>query len=176
MWVCFWVLYSVLLFLEDFIFKERGREGEREGEKHQCVVTSHMPPTGDLAQNPGMCPDWESNHWPFGSRVDAQSTEPHQPGLYFGLLISMSIFPPIPHSLDYSSFIFFQNCFSSCSSSAFPYELENNLVYIYKFFFLGLESNCIKLLAYPFWDNWHLSCVGSSSPNMLRVFSYLEIL
>ena len=22
--------------------------GEREGEKHQCVVASHMPPTGDL--------------------------------------------------------------------------------------------------------------------------------
>ena len=42
-------------------FRERGREGEREGEKHQCVVASCMPPTGDLARNPGMCPDWESN-------------------------------------------------------------------------------------------------------------------
>ena len=42
-----------------FIFRERGREGEREGEKHQCA--SCAPPTGDLARNPGMCPDWESN-------------------------------------------------------------------------------------------------------------------
>ena len=42
-------------------FRERGREGEREAKKHQCVVTSHVPPTGDLACNPGMCPDWESN-------------------------------------------------------------------------------------------------------------------
>ena len=42
-----------------FIFRERGREGEREGEKHQCVVASHTPPTGDLARNPGMNPDWE---------------------------------------------------------------------------------------------------------------------
>ena len=33
-----------------------GREGEREGEKHQCVDASHAPPTGDLACNPGMCP------------------------------------------------------------------------------------------------------------------------
>ena len=33
-----------------------GREGEREGEKHQCVVASRMPPTGDLACNPGMSP------------------------------------------------------------------------------------------------------------------------
>ena len=44
-----------------FIFREKGREGEREGEKHQCVVASHASVTGDLAQNPGMCPDWESN-------------------------------------------------------------------------------------------------------------------
>ena len=34
-----------------------GREGEREGEKHPCVVASHTPSTGDLACNPGMCPD-----------------------------------------------------------------------------------------------------------------------
>ena len=44
-----------------FIFKEKGREGEREGEKHQCVVTSFEPYPGDLACNPGMCPDWELN-------------------------------------------------------------------------------------------------------------------
>ena len=24
-----------------------------------------MPPTGDLACNPGMCPDWELNQWPL---------------------------------------------------------------------------------------------------------------
>ena len=24
------------------------------------MVASHRPPTGDLAHNPGMCPDWES--------------------------------------------------------------------------------------------------------------------
>ena len=35
-----------------FIFRERRREGERKGEKHQCVVASHMLPTGDLACNP----------------------------------------------------------------------------------------------------------------------------
>ena len=32
-----------------FIFRERGREGEREEEKHQCVVASCTPPTGELA-------------------------------------------------------------------------------------------------------------------------------
>ena len=41
-------------FLRDFIylFLERGWEGEREGEKQQCVVSSHTPPTGDLTCNP----------------------------------------------------------------------------------------------------------------------------
>ena len=63
-----------------FIFRERGGEGEREGEKHQCVVASHAPPTGDQAHNPGMCPDWESNQQPFGSQACTQSTELYQPG------------------------------------------------------------------------------------------------
>ena len=36
-------------FLILFIFRERGREGERDGEKHQCVVASHVPTNGDTA-------------------------------------------------------------------------------------------------------------------------------
>ena len=39
-----------------FIFKERGRVGEGEGEKHQCVVASCALPTGDLARNPSHVP------------------------------------------------------------------------------------------------------------------------
>ena len=50
-------------FFKDFIYLF---EGEGGGEKHQCVVASHAPPTGDLAPNPGMCPNWESNQQPFG--------------------------------------------------------------------------------------------------------------
>ena len=51
-----------------YIFRERGKEGEREGQKHQCVVASRAPPNGDLAHNPGTCPDWEWNWWSFGQR------------------------------------------------------------------------------------------------------------
>ena len=51
-----------------FIFRERGREGEREEEKHQCVAASHVDPTGDLACNPGMGPEQELNQRPFGSK------------------------------------------------------------------------------------------------------------
>ena len=50
---------SFFFFKYLFIFRE-GRESKREGEKHQCVVASHVAPTGDLAYNPGSCPDWES--------------------------------------------------------------------------------------------------------------------
>ena len=39
-----------------FIFGERAREGEREGEKHRSAA-SCMHPTGDQIPNPGMCPD-----------------------------------------------------------------------------------------------------------------------
>ena len=73
---------DIKFFLKDFIyllFRVRGREGERKGEKHQCVVASCTPSTGDLAQNPGMCPDWESNWRPFALQFGAQSTKPHQP-------------------------------------------------------------------------------------------------
>ena len=49
-----------------FLFRHRGREGERQGEKRQCVVASCMPPTGDLARSPGMRPDWELNQQRFG--------------------------------------------------------------------------------------------------------------
>ena len=43
-----------------YLFREKGSEGKREGEKHQ-LVDPHMPPTRDLAYNPGMYPEWESN-------------------------------------------------------------------------------------------------------------------
>ena len=55
-----------------------GRAGEREEEKHQCIVASGAPPTADVAHNPGICPDWESNQWPFSSQAGTESTEPHQ--------------------------------------------------------------------------------------------------
>ena len=60
------------------IFREG--EGEREGKKHQRVVASYMPPTGDLARNPDMCPEWEWNRPSFDSKVHTQSTQSHQPG------------------------------------------------------------------------------------------------
>ena len=56
-----------------------------------CVVAPHVPLSGDLADNPGMCPDWESNWQPFGSQASTQSTEPHQPELYSEVLTHIII-------------------------------------------------------------------------------------
>ena len=33
------------------------------------MVASHVSPIGNLACNQSMCPDWESNWWPFGSQL-----------------------------------------------------------------------------------------------------------
>ena len=64
-----------------YLFEREGKGWrKREGEKHQCVVASHVAPHRDLALNPGMCPDWKSNQQLFGLQAGTPSTEPHQPG------------------------------------------------------------------------------------------------
>ena len=58
-------------FLKDFIysFVERGEGREKDRERSISVwLPLACPPTGDLACNPGMCPDWESICQPFGSQ------------------------------------------------------------------------------------------------------------
>ena len=75
------------IFLEDFIylFLERG-EGERKWGRETSMCERYIdwlplacPPAGDLAHNPSMGPDWESNQQPFSSQAGTQSTEPRQP-------------------------------------------------------------------------------------------------
>ena len=68
-------------FLKSFfiLFLERGR-GEKERERNISMWLPLVPPTGDLAHNPGMCPDWELNQDPLVQQASTQFTEPHQPG------------------------------------------------------------------------------------------------
>ena len=75
-----------------FVF-EREEKGEKKRErnievqkKHQ-LAASLMCLTGDLALNPGMCPDWELNQQPFSSQAGTQPTEPHKPGLNWYLTV-----------------------------------------------------------------------------------------
>ena len=61
-----------------------------------CGCLSHIP-TGDLAHNPGMCPDWEMNWRSFGSQSDTQSTKPHQAGQHvFTIILSSYRLVPLP--------------------------------------------------------------------------------
>ena len=73
----FFFFFKIFIYL----FLERGwKEGERKEEKPQFVVAPRVALTGDLACNPGMRPDWESNQQPFGLHAHIQSTELHQAG------------------------------------------------------------------------------------------------
>ena len=80
----------MVLYFKDLTFLESGMEREREGEKHQCVVASYVPPTGDLAHNPGMCPTLETEPTTLSSQASTQSIEPHQPGQLFFISITES--------------------------------------------------------------------------------------
>ena len=64
-----------------YLFVVRGEEGGRQRGKETLMyernisplelIVSCMPPTGDLALKPGMCPDWESNQQPSFCRTMA---------------------------------------------------------------------------------------------------------
>ena len=108
-----WILV-LGFFKKDYIYllleRGEGREKERERniidqEKHR-LVASNTPPTGDLACNPGLCPDWESNHRPFSSQAGAQSTESHQAGQSF---ICSAVFFSFIKKLTYDLYNFKMN-------------------------------------------------------------------
>ena len=74
-----------------FIFRE-GKGGRKRGRETSMCGYLLSTPYGNLAHNPGMCPDWESNQQPFGLQAGAQSAEPHQPGWFLGFLIKTLCF------------------------------------------------------------------------------------
>ena len=77
-------LFYFLFFLNIYLFSERG-EGRDEGRERNIMCERDINPLPlappSLAHNPGMCPNWELNWWPFSSQAGTQSTEPHQPGV-----------------------------------------------------------------------------------------------
>ena len=64
-----------------YLFILERREG-REKKEHQCVVASRVSPTGDLAHNPDLCPEKESNQRSLARRPALNPLKPHQPGQY----------------------------------------------------------------------------------------------
>ena len=76
--------YLLVLSFKDFIFTERAREGEREGEEGTsvCERNSHQwplprAPTKDLAAPRACAPNGEPNRPPYTVRGNSQPTEPH---------------------------------------------------------------------------------------------------
>ena len=80
-----------------YLFLERGGRGEKEREETlMCERNIDGPPlactlTRDLACNPGMCPDKESNQQHFTLWNNTQPTEPHQSGLLGSLLLFLYV-------------------------------------------------------------------------------------
>ena len=70
-----------------FIYFYRGEGKEKERERNINVWLSFACPRhGDLACNPGMCPDWESNCQPFGSQASTQPLSHTSQGNYLLIL------------------------------------------------------------------------------------------
>ena len=90
-------------------------------EKHPSVA-SHMHPTKDVALNPGMCPDWESNQQPFSLWDGAQPTEPHWSGLLYCFH---------PHYIPFSkeNFNLFYFCYlNMLDLCTFAHNFSSNLI------------------------------------------------
>ena len=72
-------------FIYLFIYRSRGRKGEREGETHWCERETLIgcllyALSQGLTHSPGMCPDQEPNRWPLSLWEEVQPNEPHQSG------------------------------------------------------------------------------------------------
>ena len=138
----FITLYFILYyfyFLNFYLFLERGREREREGEKHQCVVASWPPPTGGLALNPGVCPRlgielatlWftgrSSIHWATPARTKKWYFIDHAVKV-------VPIFPPLPPHTQQPIF-----------PQAIPTALFMSMGHVYKFFGYSISYSLLYI-------------------------------
>ena len=87
-------IYTLLCFFKRFdllIFRERGRERERKGEKHQCLVVPRVPPHQGVGLQPRQVLWPGINQRPFVLHSGVCSTEQHQPGLTLFLELILGV-------------------------------------------------------------------------------------
>ena len=94
------LVFNILLIY----FRHRGRGGEREGEKHQCVVASHVLRTGDLTW-PTTQASALTGNGTSSSLVLKPALNPHQSGCAF-ILIKEWSFPKICRIPETPYFLF----------------------------------------------------------------------
>ena len=70
---------NIYFFLILFIFSQRGREGEREGNINVWLPFVRPPP-GTRPANQARALIWESNLQPSGWHPGVQSAKTHRPG------------------------------------------------------------------------------------------------
>ena len=66
MFIILLLIISQLLKVQNHSLFKKDFLNFRERERNINVCCLSYTPTGALACNPGMCPDWESNRQPFG--------------------------------------------------------------------------------------------------------------
>ena len=83
---------SVTLFFKRFylFISERGEGREKERERNINWLPLAHASVGDWTCSPSMCPDWESNWWPFALQDGTQPTEPCWPGPRYYFLLTIS--------------------------------------------------------------------------------------
>lgn len=65
-----------------YLFLERGEEKKKERERNiKMWLPLTRPSTGDLARDPGLCPDWESTSYPLVRRLMLSPLSHTSPGL-----------------------------------------------------------------------------------------------
>ena len=120
----FYLFVCLLVCL--FIYLEGKGGGNTRGKTSMCDCLLWLP-TGDLAYNPGMCSDWESNLQPLASQADTQSTEPGLYTYYFYFSIFIII-------------TFYISNFETCLYVFFFLIFSSNILMIYWYFI------CLKIL------------------------------
>ena len=98
----YFTFYCLRFYL--FIFRQSGREGEREEEKHQCVVASHVPQLGIWPATQACALTGNQTGNPLVRRpvLNPLSHTSQGRDFYFKLCISFSFFLPLnPHCMSY---------------------------------------------------------------------------
>ena len=120
-----------------FIFRERWREREREGETRHCeretlIGCLSQASQWQLAYNPGLCSDWKSNLRPFALQNNPQATELHWSWHIIFIFVNVKAYDLLCKPEFYKA-IWWWTSSKIAVVTTFP--ISNGVPFIYLFFF-----------------------------------------